>query len=305
MNKLFALLTLTGCAPALRTLPVGPPARLALSAPDPGALHRVLGVDLWVHDSDSTGGKPALVCLHAIGHGGGDFTALSKALPEWRVIAVDFPGHGRSGDDSEPASAIRYEQLVDGLMDALQLERVVVLGNSIGGATAIRLAAARPGRIRALVLANPGGLDPGGSSLIGRFFIGNLVGHFERGARNEARFGAWFREYYADILPAAAAAQQRERIVASGYEHAALLAQAWTSFMQPEASLAPLIDKVTMPVLFAWADQDRIVSWSRSEAAVKRFSNARVVHFEAGHSAFLEQPDSFLVALRAFLREVQ
>jgi pimeloyl-ACP methyl ester carboxylesterase len=305
MNKLLALLTLTGCAPALRAVPAGAPARLALSAPDPGALHRVLGVDLWVHDSDVGGTKPVLVCLHAIGHGGGDFAALSRALPEWRVLAVDFPGHGRSGDDSSPVSAIRYEQLVAALLVELQLERVVILGNSIGGATAIRVAAASPERVRALVLANPGGLDPGGSSFIGRLFIGNLVSHFEQGVRNEERFGAWFREYYADILPGAAAGEQRERIVASGYEHAALLAQAWTSFMQPEASLAPLISKVTVPVLFAWADQDRIVSWSRSEAAVKRFSNSRVVHFEAGHSAFLEQPDAFLVALRAFLLEVR
>jgi len=305
MRRLVALLTLAGCTPALRAIPSGPPTRLALAAPEPGAMHRVLDVELWVHDSDPTGAKPVLLCLHAIGHGGGDFAALSKALPEWRVVAVDFPGHGRSGPDVRAASALRYEQVVDALISELGLTRVVIVGNSIGGATAIRLAAAKPERVRALVLANPGGLDPGGSSFIGRLFIGNLVSHFEQGARNEERFGAWFREYYADILPSVAAAEQRERIVASGYEHATLLAQAWTSFMQPEASLAPLIDRVTMPVLFTWADQDRIVSWSRSEAAVKRFSNSRVVHFDAGHSAFLEQPDAFLGALRSFLGELR
>lgn len=304
MNALTrtALLSFIGCAPALRTVPSGPPARLALAAPEPGRSLEVLGVQLFVHDSapeDAT--KPVLVCLHAIGHGGGDFAALSKTRPDLRVIAVDWPGHGRSGNDSQPASAIRYEQLLASLVDALKLERFVVLGNSIGGATAIRYAASHPERVLALVLANPGGLDPGGSGFIGRFFIGGLVDHFEQGVRNEVRFEQWFREYYAKILITPAAREQLERILSAGYESAPVLAQAWTSFMQPEASLAPLISKVTMPTLFTWADQDQLVSWSRNEEAVKRFPNAKVVHFEAGHAAFLEQPDAFLSALDAFL----
>ncbi|MFT3713565.1 MAG: alpha/beta hydrolase [Archangium sp.] len=304
MNALTrtALLSFIGCAPAIRNVPSGPPARWALAAPQPGRTLDALGVSLFVHDSapdDAT--KPVLVCLHAIGHGGSDFAALSKARPDLRVIAIDWPGHGRSGPDSNAASAIRYEQLLAAVMDELKLERVVLLGNSIGGATAIRYAAARPERVRALVLANPGGLDPGASGFLGRFFIGGLVDHFEQGVRNEERFASWFREYYAKILITPAAREQLERILDAGYESAPVLAQAWTSFMQPEASLAPLIAKITMPTLFTWADADALVSWSRNEDAVKRFPNAKVVHFDAGHAAFLEQPEAFLRALDQFL----
>ena len=266
-------------------------------------MHRVLGVDLFVHDSDPGATKPALVCLHAIGQGGSDFTALSAALPDWRVIAVDWPGHGRSGNDPEPVSAIRYTQLLTALADALKLERVVILGNSIGGAVAIRYAAEQPRRVRALILANPGGLDPGASSWLGRLFIGSLVRKFEQGARNEARFEPWFREYYAKVLLTESARAQRERIIAAGYEHAALLSQAWNSFRQPEASLAPLIEKVTAPVLFTWADDDGLVSWSRNEKAVRRFSRAQVVHFHAGHAAFLEDPAGFLRVVTPFLAD--
>lgn len=308
MNALTrtALLSFLGCAPALRNAPSGPPARLALAAPEPGRSVEVLGVSLFVHDSASgDSSKQVLLCLHAIGHGGGDFAALSKARPDLRVISIDWPGHGRSSNDSQPASAIRYEQLLASVMDELKLERVVLLGNSIGGATAIRYAASHPERVRALVLANPGGLDPGASGFIGRFFIGGLVDRFEQGVRNEVRFAEWFREYYEKILITPEAKPQLERILAAGYESAPVLAQAWTSFMQPEASLAPLISRVTMPTLFTWAEQDALVSWSRNEGAVKRFPNATVVHFNAGHAAFLEQPEEFSSALSAFLERTR
>jgi 4,5:9,10-diseco-3-hydroxy-5,9,17-trioxoandrosta-1(10),2-diene-4-oate hydrolase len=300
-RTVLAMLSLVGCAPALRTTTTST-LRYELAAPAPDLTRTVLGVELHLHDSDASGGKPVLVCLHAIGHGGGDFAALSAALPEWRVIAVDWPGHGRLGNDPEPASAIRYAQLLAGLMDKLRLERVVVLGNSIGGAAAVRYAAAHPERVRALILANPGGLDPGGSSLLGRFFIGGLVSHFEQGARNEERFGPWFREYYSKVLMAPAAQQQRERIIAAGYESAPVLTQAWNSFMQPEASLAALAPKVTQPVLFTWADADEIITWSRNEEGVRRFPNAKVEHFvNSAHAAFLEEPEKFLEVLEPFL----
>ncbi len=56
-------------------------------------------------------------------------------------------------------SAVRYGDLLGGFLDAVGIEQAVLLGNSIGGAAAVRLAAAQPVRVRALVLANPGGLD--------------------------------------------------------------------------------------------------------------------------------------------------
>jgi 4,5:9,10-diseco-3-hydroxy-5,9,17-trioxoandrosta-1(10),2-diene-4-oate hydrolase len=301
MRPLLALLSLSACAPALRAVTKEEsPRRWALAAAAPAQLHRVLGVELSVHDSEPGGAKPILICLHAIAHGGADFTGVEAQLaPSWRVITVDWPGHGRSGPDSEPASAARYAQLFDALVTQLQLSRFVILGNSIGGAVALRHAAAHPEQVRALVLANPGGLDPGG--LLARFFIGTLVDHFEQGERNEARFEPWFRHYYDDILVTEAASPQRERIVAAGYEHAALLGQAWRSFATPEANLEALIPRVTMPVLFTWAKRDGLITWGRNRAAVESFPHATVEFFEAGHAPFLETPDAFHTSLARFL----
>src|SRR5262245_33086028 len=86
---------------------------------------------------DDEGNGPPIMCLHAIGHGAGDFTRLRERFrARYRVIAVDWPGQGRSGDDALPPTAARYADLLGGLLDALGLDRVVLVGNSIGGAAA-------------------------------------------------------------------------------------------------------------------------------------------------------------------------
>src|SRR5262249_12955163 len=74
------------------------------------------GVALAVDDE---GSGPALVCLHAIGHGASDFARLRACLASrWRVIAPDWPGQGRSQADRVPPEAARYADLLDRLLGA-------------------------------------------------------------------------------------------------------------------------------------------------------------------------------------------
>lgn len=261
------------------------------------------GVSLAVHDSAPGTALPTVVCLHAIAHGGSDFASLEQALAgRYRVITLDWPGQGRSGPDTEPASAARYAHLFERVIARLGLERFVLVGNSIGGAAAITFAAAHPEQVRALVLANPGGLDPGG--WLSGLFIGHLVRHFEAGARDEAAFADWFRGYYADVLVTPAAHAQLERILAAGYEAAPVLTQAWRSFARPEANLRALLPKLTMPVWVAWADRDGLIQWGRNHDALELIPHATVGHFEAGHAPFLEMPTEFNAGFEAFLRSV-
>src|SRR5689334_7979199 len=110
--------------------------RAAVGVDEPRREATIDGVRIAYSDE---GGGPALplVCLHAIGHGGSDFARLrARFAGRRRVITVDFPGQGHSGADTVPASALRYEHLLGGLLDAIGVERCVILGNSIGGATA-------------------------------------------------------------------------------------------------------------------------------------------------------------------------
>jgi 4,5:9,10-diseco-3-hydroxy-5,9,17-trioxoandrosta-1(10),2-diene-4-oate hydrolase len=299
---------LVGCAPVrLLTraeLEPKPPRRLALAAPEPRRLVVVDGVSLAVHDSDVTSSKPVIVCLHAIGHGGGDFAAFEAAFVDrFRIITVDWPGQGASGQDTQPASAGRYASLLLGLLDELGLERPILFGNSIDGAAAITLAQQEPARVRALVLSNPGGLDPGGFFSV--LLIDHLISRFQRGVAGEARFRDWFADYYADILLGPEAAVRRDAIIAAGYESAPRLVEAWTSFAQPDADLRPGLPSLQLPVFVRWAMRDRLVQWSCSRDAIVSIPRATIFRFESsGHMPFLEESAAFNAAVAPFLDDL-
>jgi 4,5:9,10-diseco-3-hydroxy-5,9,17-trioxoandrosta-1(10),2-diene-4-oate hydrolase len=254
-----------------------------------------------------------VVCLHAVAHGAGDYRAFARAVRDgFEVICVDWPGHGRSGTDREPTSAARYAELLVLLLDQLGVERPIVIGNSIGGAAALLYAERR--KVRALVLCDSGGLLQ--VNLLVRWFCAAFTRFFAAGARGASWFGAAYAWYYRRlVLPTAAAAEQRERIIAAGYELAPVLRDAWSSFARPSADLRALAASLQVPVWCAWGKYDRVIPLSRCKPAIERMQHARITVFAAGHSAFLECPEEFareftkfasdLSATRASLGELQ
>jgi 4,5:9,10-diseco-3-hydroxy-5,9,17-trioxoandrosta-1(10),2-diene-4-oate hydrolase len=218
-----------------------------------------------------------------------------------RVIAVDWPGHGRSSGDRIPASAERYAELLHDLLDALGVERAVIAGNSIGGAAALRYAHRRPDRVRGLVLENPGGLAPV-DDRIARAALAGMARFFAAGTRRAWWFPAAYGLYYRFcVLKTGAARDDRRRIVAKAYASAPILLEAWRSFATPAADLRALAPEIRCPVLFAWAKGDQFVQLKRSLPAIRRFPHARVETFRAGHAAHLEVPGAFVAALERFL----
>ena len=253
-------------------------------------------------DDKESAGAP-VVCLHAVGHGARDFEAFREgAKGKHRIIALDWPGHGRSSDDAIAPSVQRYSEVLERFLDALGIERATLVGNSIGGGAAIRFTADFPGRVRALVLENPAGLEP--PDLVAKTAIAGMVRLFRAGADRAPWFGAAFEAYYRAVLPSSPAHAQRERIVAAGSASAPLLAQAWESFADPAQDLRALGATISRPVLFAWAIKDKFVQLWRSRPAILEYPNARIVELDAGHSPHLETPESFLEVFEQFMSEV-
>jgi 4,5:9,10-diseco-3-hydroxy-5,9,17-trioxoandrosta-1(10),2-diene-4-oate hydrolase len=245
------------------------------------------------------GDGPPLVCLHAIGHDASDWAPLRDRLAaRHRVIALDWPGQGRSGSDAQPLGVERYAALVGGFLDALSIERAVLIGNSVGGAAAIAFASAHPERVRGLVLADPGGLDPGGRLV--ELFCGAKARAFEAGARGAFWFPRAFDLYYRAMLPAPRAAEQRRKIVARAAESAPLLAEAWRSFAANAWDVRDRAAGLSVPVLFAWSLGDWINLLPRCWPTVKRVPRHQLVTFLGGHSPQLEAPDKFADAVADF-----
>ena len=114
---------------------------------------------------DMTGEGPPIVLLHGFTGSSASWATLRAALDATHTtIAVDLPGHGRSSSPSDPTryALTRFANDVVRVLDSLHLERVALLGYSMGGRAALRLALAHPARVAALVLesASPGIEDP-------------------------------------------------------------------------------------------------------------------------------------------------
>ncbi|MGV9640574.1 alpha/beta fold hydrolase [Streptomyces sp. NPDC003514] len=126
------------------------------------------GVRLVCRDWGGSG-QP-VVLLHGLaGHAGEWDTLAQRLTPRYRVVALDQRGHGGSERRPKDVSRAAYVADVLAVVERLALERPVLVGQSLGGHTAMLTAAAHPGRVRGLVLveAGAGGPSPDTPAAVG------------------------------------------------------------------------------------------------------------------------------------------
>jgi pimeloyl-ACP methyl ester carboxylesterase len=101
----------------------------------------------------SHGSGPPLVLLHGVSLSAAAWAPLLPSLSDWRVLAIDLPGHGLSDPDRYRRGHVRgrAHELIDDIFDALGLDDAPVVGHSLGGMLALWYAAAGTERISRLV----------------------------------------------------------------------------------------------------------------------------------------------------------
>ncbi|MFH1812420.1 MAG: alpha/beta hydrolase [Pseudomonadota bacterium] len=134
-------------------------------AASPSALHQrtvhVEGLSLHVVEAGPID-APALLLLHGFMVSSATYETLQKHLAtRYRVIALDAPGHGQSSRPCRELDAVYQARVTLGVLDALGVDRVVIVGQSMGAMTGLALAARAPRRVRHLIAINPAGFDPG------------------------------------------------------------------------------------------------------------------------------------------------
>jgi 4,5:9,10-diseco-3-hydroxy-5,9,17-trioxoandrosta-1(10),2-diene-4-oate hydrolase len=125
------------------------------------------GLTLHYHEAGPAGdGADAhlpVVLLHGGGPGASAWSNFGRnvvALSDrFRVLAADQPGFGRSDKPADhPQYFTHSAGALAGLLDAIGVDKVHLVGNSLGGGTALRFALTHPKRVGRMVLMAPGGL---------------------------------------------------------------------------------------------------------------------------------------------------
>jgi 2-hydroxy-6-oxonona-2,4-dienedioate hydrolase/4,5:9,10-diseco-3-hydroxy-5,9,17-trioxoandrosta-1(10),2-diene-4-oate hydrolase len=120
----------------------------------------VAGKPIFVAETRS---GPAVVMLHGGGPGASGVSNYSRNIDtlaaQFRVIVPDMPGYGRSVKGVDQSDPFRYlADTIRGLLDELGIGTAHLIGNSYGGAAALRLTLDTPHRVGKLVLMGPGGI---------------------------------------------------------------------------------------------------------------------------------------------------
>jgi len=142
---------------------------------------------------DSRGkGRPAFVFIHGWTCDRSFFAPQAKHFARrHRVVSLDLRGHGQSDKPQGPYPISTYADDIAALIDTLRLGKVVAVGHSMGGITALQLAADHPDKVAAIVMVDPAPLVWPPELKTG---VDSIVGAIE-GGNQEPR-----RQFIADAL---------------------------------------------------------------------------------------------------------
>lgn len=265
------------------------------------------GLPLAYHEA---GQGPPVVLLHGSGPGvsgwanfGGNLPVLAQRL---RCLVVDQPGFGASGRPE------RYERsylrvaadAVVGLLDVLGLETVALVGNSMGGDVAMRIALDHPQRVSRLVLNGPGGT---GATILGPSPSEGILRLMEFYAEpTRERMAAWVRTMVSD--PRRATDELIDGRFAAASQPGAVknLQDAYATFYDPAmAEPVPLfaeVHRVRQPVLMLWGRDDRVAPVEGALFPSRRMSRCDLrIYSRCGHWVQIERKDDFERAVLEFL----
>lgn len=249
-----------------------------------------------LHYYEAGTGEP-VVMLHGGGPGASALSNFGPNLPvfakQYRTILVDQPGFGQSDKSEITSQYFTFSaDALKNLLDELGVERAHIVGNSLGGGTAVRFALRYPDRAGRLVLMAPGGLN-----------LGVFAPDPTEGIKKLYRFAAPpgpSKEKLADFLrtlvfdPALVTDELvAERFaVASAPESLQAMASMGASFARwpEEGMLWREAHNLRQRVLLVWGREDRVNPLDGALVALKLIPRAQLHVFgRCGHWAQLEK----------------
>ena len=255
---------------------------------------------------------------HVLVHG------LSSSLGYWeyqiaplaqqrRVIAIDLPGFGASGRPDAPYTPVWYADVLKAWLDALGVDKAVLVGHSMGGQISMTFGLMWPGRVDRLVLSAPAGIET-----------------FNAGAQH------WMKTYWHELRATEASEQELratfttlvfnkpgpgvERLLEERVRMSKTEAFRGTSVAVSRCvagmldhPVASRLDQLYMPTLLVFGTDDRMIpnpaftggrTRSVAQKGADALPDAKLVMIPgAGHTVHHDAPEAFNQAVLSFLRQ--
>jgi pimeloyl-ACP methyl ester carboxylesterase len=253
------------------------------------------GVTLEYVQHGNADGVP-MILLHGITDSWRSFEWMLPHLPPTvNAFAVTMRGHGGSGKPAHGFTPADYAADVAAFMDALALDRAVIVGHSMGSAAALRFALDYPARTRALVML--GGTASWQANAVGS----ELVPAF-------AALGDPVDHHFAHEFQASTVATDVPHILdVATRESVRVPAYVWREAMAglQASDMTPRLAELTVPTLIMWGDKETVATRAEQQTLATGIRGARLIVYEgAGHAIHWDQPAAVARDLAAFVESL-
>ncbi len=262
--------------------------------------HLVVG-SVEIHVEVVGEGVP-VVLLHGLGLSGALWNRVRDDFgPGYQLIVPDLRAAGGTRELAhEELSLERWADDLVGLLDALGVERPVLVGHSLGASIALKVALEHPGDVRALALI---GADA---------TLSNLAPRMLASAERIESMGLeqWVAEFWSKNPPFSSASLAREPEILAEYRDLVLANDPVDYVRQCRAiavaeDLSGRLGDVTQPALVLIGAKDDRTLPEHGRALAERLGDARVVELpDVGHTLPLEAADAVAAAVSTFLEDV-
>ena len=249
-------------------------------------------IELYAREFEAAGSPPMVVLHGMLGSSRNWMSAAAALTPTWKVSALDLRNHGKSPH----ADSMDYDGMVDDVlhwMDGQGLQKVDLMGHSMGGKVAMTLACRYPERVSRLIVVDiaPKSYFSNGHRAefvaMHELSLKELKSRGEAELKMEGRVPDWgMRKFITTNL---------ERTDQGGWRWLINLPVISTSI--PELERAPLNedDRFDGPVLFVLGGKSRYVQPEDHAAILKHFPQAEISTIaESGHNPHMETRGAFV-----------
>lgn len=254
-------------------------------------------------DEPANAKKSPLVLLHPWGFTAEVWADVAPALAtDRRVVLVDLPAHGKSDKTAKAYPMERLGAAVLDVMDAAGIDRAVIAGNSLGGATSIATALMAPERVAALILISA----PGGRAL--PEILTRSARQVASPRQMETLSEEAWRVGLASVPLGDSPTARRvtdDFLAMRDTEEWGVWCRATIAVLNSVARYAPELERIQAPTLVVHAENDFLITRGLNEGFVERIPKARMAVLEdCGHMPEVECPGKLLAPMSEFLSAV-
>lgn len=252
--------------------------------------------------ADSRKGEKTILLLHGYLESLDVWEDFAKLLAkEYRVVAMDLPGHGISQVMGPVHTMSFLADTVVGVLDELEIDKVTIVGHSMGGYVALQTLRLHPDRLEGLVLLSSTSNPDSPEKLLDRDREIAMVeaGHKDLLATTAAKNGFAsdnLRRMQDEII------FLEEQVLVTEPEGVVALLRG----MKEREDSNELLRSSSLPQLFILGKKDSYIPLEKAEEMVAAHPQAKVVWLEnSGHLGYFEEPEACATAIGEFMKNVK